>query len=223
MFVFGLPRSGTSLIEQILASHPDVHGAGELRIAGESFKAIPAALGRTGPPLACADELGADAIRRLAERHLAVLDRLDGGRAARVVDKMPHNYTILGLLAALFPDATFIHCRRDLRDVAVSCWMTSFVQLDWTNDPRHIAARIAQYRRLVDHWRTVLPVAVHDVHYEHVVADLEGAAPTAGGLWAGLAPGVSGVPSHTPAGPHRERRAGAPAGLHAVGGPMAPL
>jgi hypothetical protein len=80
----------------------------------------------------------------------------------------------LGLLATLFPKAKFIHCRRDLRDIAVSCWMTNFSQIRWANDPGHIASRFEEYRRVMDHWRRVLPVPVLEVDYEETVADLEG-------------------------------------------------
>ena len=76
---------------------------------------------------------------------------------------MPDNYLYLGLLAAMFPAATFIHCRRDPRDVAVSCWMTDFRTIRWANDPGHIASRFHEYRRLMDHCRAVLPVAVHEL------------------------------------------------------------
>ena len=86
---------------------------------------------------------------------------------------MPDNYLYLGLLAVMFPEAAFIHCRRDLRDVAVSCWMTDFRSLRWPNDPEHIARRFQQYRRLMDHWRSVLPVTIHEVDYEDAVNDLE--------------------------------------------------
>ena len=76
---------------------------------------------------------------------------------------MPDNYLYLGLLAALFPRARFIHCRRDLRDTAVSCWMTIFRQIRWANDPAHIAARFAEYRRVMDHWRAALPVHAGEI------------------------------------------------------------
>ena len=79
-------------------------------------------------------------------------------------------------MACLFPQAKFIHCRRDLRDVAVSCWMTHFRELRWANDPRHIASRFHDYQRLMEHWRKVLPVPLLEVDYEDVVADLEGAS-----------------------------------------------
>jgi tetratricopeptide (TPR) repeat protein len=175
VFVFGLPRSGTTLIEQVLASHPGVHGAGELRLARMSFEAIPATLGRSETPLMALAALDSESIQRLAEQHENQLRKL-GGDAERVVDKMPENYLYLGLLAAMFPDAVFIHCRRDLRDLAVSCWMTDFRTLRWANDREHIAGRVRQYRRLMDHWRRVLPNVIHNVSYEETVADLESVA-----------------------------------------------
>jgi tetratricopeptide (TPR) repeat protein len=176
VFIVGLPRSGTTLVEQILASHPAVHGAGELRLGWQSFMDIPAALDREGPALACVPALDAVAIRRLAEKHDACLKTLDGGRTKRIIDKMPDNYQYLGLLAAMFPRATFIHCRRELRDVALSCWMTNFRWTEWTSDIDHIAMRFQEYARLTDHWRSVLPVPLVEVDYEEIVANLEGSA-----------------------------------------------
>jgi tetratricopeptide (TPR) repeat protein len=176
VFIFGLPRSGTTLVEQVLASHSRIHGAGELRLARQSFETIPGVLHRDRPPLDCVGDLDAAALRELAGRHLEALGALAGGRAERVVDKMPDNYLYAGLLALLFPRAVFIHCKRDLRDVAVSCWMTDFRGLRWANDFHHIASRFQQYRRLVEHWRQVLPVTVHEVDYEDTVTDLEGTA-----------------------------------------------
>ncbi len=176
IFIFGLPRSGTTLIEQVLASHPNIHGAGELRLSRQSFEAMPGIVGSGGTPLECVAQLDAASIRRLGERHLEALGKLDDGRAERIVDKMPDNYLYLGFLATLFPQAVFIHCRRDLRDVAVSCWMTDFRSIRWANNPEHIGLRFAAYRRLMDHWRAVLPVAIHEVDYEETVTDLEGTA-----------------------------------------------
>ena len=159
VFVFGLPRSGTTLIEQVLASHSQIHGAGELRIARRSFECDP---GLAGPIRSAArlrrPSRSGHACCMLAEQHLGRLAAIDGGRCERIVDKMPDNYLYLGLLAVLFPRAVFIHCRRDLRDVAVSCWMTDFSSIRWANHPDHIATRFQQYRRLMDHWQEVLPV-----------------------------------------------------------------
>jgi tetratricopeptide (TPR) repeat protein len=197
VFVFGLPRSGTTLIEQVLASHSRIHGAGELMLVRRSFEFIPAMLERSEWPVQCLPHLDEATVQRLAKQHLQWLDEREGGRdarapegscgwrdastsergrPARIVDKMPDNYAYLGLIAAMFPNAVLIHCRRDLRDVAVSCWMTNFRSIRWANDPDHIATRFTQYRRLMDHWRTVLPIPIYEVDYEDTVNDLEGVA-----------------------------------------------
>ena len=176
VFVFGLPRSGTTLIEQVLASHSQVHGAGELRLARRSFEAIPGLLGRTGPPRDSISFLDHPTVERLAEQHLLGLAAIDGGRNPRIVDKMPDNYMYIGLLSILFPNAVFVHSRRDLRDIAVSCWMTDFRSIRWANDMKHIASRFQQYDRVMSHWKEVLPVPIHEVNYEETVTDLEAVA-----------------------------------------------
>ena len=175
VFIIGLPRSGTSLIEQILASHSQLHGAGERNLAQLHFESIPTLLNRSDSPLAGLPDLSAELVRNLAGRYESRLVELGRG-APRVADKMTSNYIYLGLLAILFPNATFIHSRRDLRDVAVSCWITYLRNARWTNDPRHLAHRFQQYLRLMDHWRTVLPAPIHEVDYEETVDDLEGVA-----------------------------------------------
>jgi len=176
VFIFGLPRSGTTLIEQVLACHSCVFGGGELRLGRESFESIPAQLERKDRPLECVPDLDGPAIRRIAETHLRELRALAGPEAQLASDKMPDNYLYLGLLATLFPKATFIHCRRDLRDVALSCWMTDFRSLYWASDPIHIGTRFQQYLRIMEHWRKVLPVKIHEVDYEKTVDDLESVA-----------------------------------------------
>lgn len=181
IFIVGLPRSGTTLLEQVLASHSRIYGAGELRLARQSFDAIPAAANRPGPPVESIAGLQPEAVHRLAGQHLERLDGLANGhgpRVERIVDKMPDNYLYLGLLAAMFPHAVFVHCRRDIRDVAVSCWITDFRvdNIPWASDPGHMGSRFGQYLRLMDHWRSTLPVTIHEVDYEETVADLEGVA-----------------------------------------------
>jgi hypothetical protein len=187
VFVFGMPRSGTTLVEQVLASHSLVHGAGELPLARQGFVSVPEVLGMADEMRSCLAALDAGAVRELCRRHReglrAVVER-DGPAGGegprpepqRVVDKMPDNYLYLGLLAVLFPHATFVHVRRDLRDVAVSCWMTHFRSIRWANDPDHLAGRCRDYRRLMEHWRAVLPVPVHEVVYERLVDDFEAEA-----------------------------------------------
>ena len=89
---------------------------------------------------------------------------------------MPDNYLYLGLIALLFPRATLIHVRRDMHDVAVSCWMTHFRSIRWADDVDDLARRIGDYRRLSAHWQAVLPRPVHEVCYERLVDDFDAEA-----------------------------------------------
>ena len=172
VFVVGLPRSGTTLVEQILASHSRVFGAGELPLARDAFDAACPCGNSTGMQ---PSGLDCEGIRHLALRHLEELQRRNA-TALCVVDKMPDNYLYLGFLAALFPRARFIHCRRDLRDVAVSCWMANFRAIRWASDSGHIAARFRDYQRLMERWREVLPAPILEVPYEETVSNLEAVA-----------------------------------------------
>ena len=172
VFVVGLPRSGTTLVEQVLASHPAVFGAGELRLVWDILDLLPQAAGRDAPPLDCIAHVDQKAVGALAQRHESALEAM-GGAALRVVDKMPENTLYLGWIATLFPLAILIHCRRDLRDVACSCWMTHLAHVRWACDPDHIATRINDHLRLMDHWHQVLPIPILEVDYESLVANPE--------------------------------------------------
>ncbi len=175
VFIVGLPRSGTTLVEQILASHSQVFGAGEIRYCYETFQSLPKTMNRSDTPFRCLRDLDRGASRCLAQQHLDRLRVLDQ-RALRIVDKMPDNYHYLGLIRTLFPQSQLIHCRRDLRDVALSCWMTNFTSVPWAYDPDHIVVCFEEYSRLMDHWRKVLPSPPLDVDYEELVEDTEGVA-----------------------------------------------
>ncbi len=188
VFVFGMPRSGTSLVEQVLSSHPRIHGAGELTLVRDAMDSLPVPAGEPGEPLPDLAFLEAADVTRLAAGYLGglrgVLERqgvagmhgAESPAATRVVDKMPDNYLYLGMIALMFPRATLIHVRRDLRDVALSCWQTRFRSVRWADDMHDLAHRIGNYRRLGEHWRAVLPGRVHEVHYERLVGDFEAQA-----------------------------------------------
>jgi len=172
IFVVGMPRSGTTLTEQVLASHPSVFGAGELK---DIFRIARETAGTSERPSDLAKALRSldpAAARSLAGRYLARLEELDPS-AEFVVDKMPGNSFHLGLIATLFPEARIIVCRRDPRDVAVSCWSTCFGELPWANDMGAIAQQIIEHERLMAHWKAVLPRPVIEVVYEDLVADFE--------------------------------------------------
>jgi tetratricopeptide (TPR) repeat protein len=176
IFVFGMPRSGTTLVEQILASHSRVHAAGELRLARETFEQIPTVVDRDRPWPDCLAGLDDAEVAELAQRHLEQLEAIverepRDSRPDRVVDKMPDNYMYLGMISLLFPCATLIHVRRDPRDIALSCWMTNFRSIRWANDLHHLAGRFEGHRRLTDHWRAVLPGPIFEVAYEDLVDD----------------------------------------------------
>lgn len=175
VFIVGMPRSGTTLTEQIIATHPQAFGAGERPFAHRGLTLLPHIMGRPhDDALSCLQAAEGPALEAASGWHLAQLAALDGGAALRAVDKMPDNYSALGWLTVLFPRARFIYCRRDLRDVALSCWVTNFSAIRWANDLDHLARRIQQHRRLMKHWRQVLPASVLEIDYEAVVADQEG-------------------------------------------------
>ena len=174
IFVVGFPRSGTTLTEQILASHPAVSGAGELHDLHRVFQSLPEIVGdSTSDPFAALNLLGPKSAKAAARRYLDKLDTVAPAGAMRIVDKMPDNVNHLGLIAVLFPRAKVVVCRRDLRDIAVSCWQTGFRSCPWNNDCDHIARRLADYQRILAYWDRVHPLPCFDLQYEDMVTDLE--------------------------------------------------
>ncbi|NIR30129.1 MAG: tetratricopeptide repeat protein [Gammaproteobacteria bacterium] len=173
VFIVGMPRSGSSLVEQILASHPDVVGAGELQEIRVMIARFPETLGTSQPFPECVSSLDAPTAQSLAEGYLEAL-RGRAGDALRVTDKMLGNFQHLGLIALLFPRARVIHCRRDPLDTCVSCYLQNFVNgLRFTYDMEHLGIAYRGYERLIAHWREALPLRMLDVQYEALVADLE--------------------------------------------------
>ncbi len=178
IFVVGFPRSGTTLTEQILASHPRVVGAGELQDLQRVFQSLPEFVGdNTCSRFDAIHRLGPDSVKAAARRYLDKLDAYSPAGVDRVVDKMPDNVNYLGLISLLFPNAKVIICRRDPRDIAISCWQTGFRSCPWNNDWDRIARRLADYQRILAHWERVRPLSYFDLQYEEMVADLEHHAP----------------------------------------------
>lgn len=165
ILVVGMPRSGTTLVEQILSSHSDVSGAGELDFWRNALKAQDGDF----PEL-----WNEETLRQMGEGYLRELERHTDG-ASHVVDKMPGNYMFLGLIHRIFPKAKIIHCRRDPVDTCLSIY---FQQFSEGHEYRHhlgdLAFAYRQYRRLMDHWKMALPAsAMTEVSYEDLVASPE--------------------------------------------------
>ena len=167
-----MARSGTSLVEQIVASHPLARGAGELTKIADLITAFE----RTaGPYPDSAAALDAKTSHRLATAYESHLCRVAGGNAARLTDKMPANFMHLGFIALLFPRARIVHCLRDPLDACLSIYFQRFRHgNDYAYDLADIGFFYRQYQRLMDHWRRVLPLAIHEVRYEDLVADPDG-------------------------------------------------
>jgi len=173
VFVLGMPRSGTTLVEQILASHPAVFGAGERSDMQALIASLPARLGSdAGYPrslLAMDQALS----RSLAAEHLQTLAAL-APEALRVIDKTPNNFLRLAFIALIFPRARIIHSRRDALDTCVSCYFQNFmVGQEFSYDLVHLGRFYRAYQRLMAHWQAVLPLAMIDIHYEELVAQQE--------------------------------------------------
>jgi tetratricopeptide (TPR) repeat protein len=158
VLIIGMPRSGTTLVEQIVSSHPEVGGGGELNFwnqRGPEWQRSVAA--GNGTPFVDSDFVASDFLAKAAEDYLGLLRKI-APKAARVTDKMPFNFLWAGLIHVAFPRATIIHCRRDAVDTALSIHQTHFhPSLAFPTGGDELVAYFRDYQRLVDHWRSVLP------------------------------------------------------------------
>lgn len=176
ILIVGMPRSGTTLLEQILGAHPDIVPAGELTALPKAVASIP---GRSQssfmPPVRRAR---GNALQRANQVYLHAIDAIDG-QAERVIDKLPANYCYLGLLPALLPEVHVIHCQRDPLDTCVSCFFRNFSgqHLIYT-DLIWIGRSYRNYVRLMRHWEEVLEgiLPIYNAEYAEVVEDLDTSA-----------------------------------------------
>ncbi len=173
VFVVGMPRSGTTLTEQILASHPLIWGAGERTDFNDILKDMGFDALRSPNFPQSIRKVEANSVRQLAQRYVETIGR--GVRDARlIVNKLPHNFEYLGLIALAFPKAKIIHCTRDPMDNCLSCFMQSFNQSHaYNRDLETLGLYYRQYHRLMRHWKSALPIEIFELPYEDMVADQE--------------------------------------------------
>jgi tetratricopeptide (TPR) repeat protein len=175
VFIVGMPRSGTSLLEQIISSHPDAAGAGELMKITSIANSI--------SPIIMFKQYKADwdktineaSINKLSTEYLDVLLE-NRDNALRVTDKLPENYLHLGLIKVLFPNAKIIHISRSPLDTCISCYFQRFADnnLSWSYDPIWIANRFHAYRNIMEFWKNALPAdSIYDIRYEDLVDNPE--------------------------------------------------
>jgi len=170
IFIVGMPRSGTTLVEQILASHPRVVGAGELLhmsdlvLGGQAGTRFPLDF----------PSLPGERLHRLGSLYVARL-RAQAPLADRITDKLPFNFSVVGLIHLALPKARIIHVRRDPVDTCFSCYTNLFSQgLEFTYDLEELGRYYCAYQSLMKHWHRVLPeVAMLEVQYEELVLDFE--------------------------------------------------
>ncbi len=179
IFILGMPRSGTTLVEQILSSHPQIHGAGELGhipawCRGLALYEKYVSSGLEYPE--CMEGLTADEAGRIVKKCLLYL-RSFSSAASHVTDKLPHNFVNIGFIHLLFPNAPIINCVRDSRDIAISNFFmdyhAKFHGMGFAYDLKDLGHHINDYRRFMRHWHTLLPGRIFDIHYEDLIEEPE--------------------------------------------------
>ncbi|QKK09463.1 MAG: hypothetical protein HND58_15700 [Planctomycetota bacterium] len=175
VFIVGMPRSGTSLVEQIIASHPDVYGGGELNVVTGIARELLLPTPDQPNTLARADALTQPVIDRAAQ-HAQKRITAPAPRAKRFSDKLPQNFLHLGLIQTLFPHARVIQCTRDPRDVCLSCYTKYFGGANsqpFSGDLTHLGRYFRAHERLMAHWHDTLDIPIFKASYEDGVRDIE--------------------------------------------------
>jgi tetratricopeptide (TPR) repeat protein len=174
IFILGLPRSGSTLLEQILASHSQVEGTSELPYVGRVATSLNRNRGDGINYPEAMRELRPDHVRSLGDDYLAQARTHRRTAAPRFIDKMPNNFPNVGLIALMLPNARIIDARRHPLDACLSCWRQLFAKgQNFTYDLTEIGEYYLQYQRMMDHWAATLPGRVLTVQYEEVVSDFE--------------------------------------------------
>lgn len=176
IFIVGMPRSGSTLMERIITSHSAVHGAGE---SGALIDIVDALRDAVDTDLSYPRDVGkmdSHALGLLADQYLAMVERECPEDVPHFTDKMLFNYLHLGLIALMFPNAKVIHCRRNPLDICTSCYFVKFSnvqKLPFTADLEALGIYYREYDRLMAHWREVLPIPMLEVTYEELIEDQE--------------------------------------------------
>ena len=172
VFIASMPRSGSTLVEQIIHAHPRAFGAGEIDDFQAMVQSLPNTLCSMWPYPACLGDLRQEHVDQLGRRYLNGLREYDR-RAARIVNKHLDNYRVLGMVELLVPGARIVHVKRDPLDTCFSCFMAQIATntFHWATDLRTIAIAYKQYERIMAHWRSVLSIPILDVEYEDLVED----------------------------------------------------
>ena len=170
VFIVGEPRSGTTLVEQIVSGHPEVYGAGELTKATELLKAH----SQQSKDKRLFYNITKKASREMGQAYLDYIQKLAPEGMTHITDKIPGNIFYLGAIALLFPNAKVIHCMRDPMDTCLSCYFQLFQkQNEYTYNLAELGVHYAQYQRISNHWRNVLPLDMLEIRYEELVQDKE--------------------------------------------------
>ena len=173
IIIVGMPRSGSTLVEQIISSHAQAYGAGELNDMRILAKRIPEIMNTQQQEPECLADISREIIGQLANEHLRKLNNLSNG-ADRVCDKMLGNFLKLGLIYLMFPRARIIHCQRNPLDTGLSCYFQNFARgLRFTYDLEHLGIAYRGYLKVMEHWRQVLPMQMLEVSYERMISDQE--------------------------------------------------
>jgi tetratricopeptide (TPR) repeat protein len=186
VFVLGMPRSGTTLVEQMLGGHAKVFAAGELGIVPTGIRNINMFQKQIGSKRVypeCLDELTQSIVKKIAKGHIKELNKLatnndeDMSNIERIIDKLPHNFENIGYIKLLFPNAKIIHCRRSPEAIALSNYFTNYAAkhsgMGFAYDLEDIGWQIADHHHIMDHWHKMYKGEIFEIRYESLVEDPE--------------------------------------------------